>query len=677
MESELFEKILIANRGEIACRIARTCREMGIATVAVFSDADADSAHVAVCDEAIHIGASAARESYLNQQRVIEVALLTGAQAIHPGYGFLSENADFAQACAAAGLVFIGAPASAIRAMGSKAQAKQLMMGAGVPLVHGYHGDNQDADFLRQQAQAVGYPVIIKATAGGGGKGMRVVQGDAEFASSLASCQREASASFGDDTVLIERYVNHPRHIEVQIFADQHGQCVYLFDRDCSVQRRHQKIIEEAPAPMVDDDLRTAMGHAAVQAAKAVDYVGAGTVEFIVESDAQGQAQRFFFMEMNTRLQVEHPVTEMVTGEDLVAWQLKVAAGQPLPKLQHELVCQGHAIEARIYAENPSRQFLPSVGTLKTLRLPSEQPGLLRIDSGVREGDTISPFYDPMIAKMMAWAPDRQIALRHLARALTQSHVVGVKTNIQFLHQLLRCPAFSQPNLSTSLIEHNREFLFANVPDVPLSVYAGLVAYQLQREEQWPSSSTDSHAARSPWQIRDYWRLDASASRAFEFDIAGHEGSERVTADFASQTLTVRGQVFAWQYRCLESTVTVRLDDRVQALSIYVGSDEQHDRAVFLDGQMFACRYLEPLRFDGSVQEQGGTLTAPMPGRVLALHVKQGDRVRAGQPLIVLEAMKMEHTMTALAEGEVQAIHFSVGDQVAEGVELLAISPLA
>ena len=422
----MFTKILIANRGEIACRVAATARRMGIRTVAVYSEADAGSKHVAVCDEAVLIGPAAAKESYLRGQKIIEVAKATGAQAIHPGYGFLSENAEFAEACEQAGLVFIGPPGSSMRAMGSKSAAKQLMEGANVPLVPGYHGENQEPEFLRQQADRIGYPVLLKASAGGGGKGMRVVERSEDFVAALGSCKREAISSFGDDKVLVEKYLTRPRHIEIQVFADKLGNCVYLHERDCSVQRRHQKVLEEAPAPGMTLDRRAAMGEAAVNAARAVNYVGAGTVEFIANQDGS-----FYFMEMNTRLQVEHPVTEMITGTDLVEWQLRVAAGQPLPKKQHELAIHGHAIEARIYAENPEKGFLPSIGTLRHMDTPNAvnfelggvagvEPAGVRIDSGVREGDAISPFYDPMIAKLIVWGVDRTQALARLSQALSE-----------------------------------------------------------------------------------------------------------------------------------------------------------------------------------------------------------------------------------------------------------------
>ncbi|HHT9055854.1 TPA: acetyl-CoA carboxylase biotin carboxylase subunit, partial [Burkholderia cenocepacia] len=447
----MFDKILIANRGEIACRVAATCKRLGIASVAVYSDADANAKHVAACDEAVHIGGSAAADSYLRIERIIDAARATGAQAIHPGYGFLSENEDFAHACEAAGIVFIGPPVDAIAAMGSKAAAKALMHAAAVPLVPGYHGDDQDAANLHREADEIGYPVLLKASAGGGGKGMRVVERSEDFPAALASCQREAASSFGNDRVLIEKYLTRPRHVEVQVFGDTLGNTVYLFDRDCSVQRRHQKVLEEAPAPGLHEDVRQAMGEAAVAAARAVGYVGAGTVEFIMTGDA------FYFMEMNTRLQVEHPVTEMVTGLDLVEWQLRVASGEPLPLKQEELRVRGHALEARLYAENPARGFLPSTGTLKHLRLPAgvefDIGAAVRVDSGVREGDAITPFYDPMIAKLIVHGADRAEALGLMLRALRACEVVGLHTNAAFLQRIVACEPFATADLDTGLIE--------------------------------------------------------------------------------------------------------------------------------------------------------------------------------------------------------------------------------
>ncbi|MBU6502230.1 MAG: ATP-grasp domain-containing protein, partial [Burkholderiales bacterium] len=507
----MFHKILIANRGEIACRVAATARRMGVKTVAVYSDADAHAKHVAVCDEAVHIGASAPRESYLQWQRIIDAARATGAQAVHPGYGFLSENEEFARACHDAGLVFIGPPASAIQAMGLKAESKRLMGAAGVPLVPGYQGADQDPALLQREADRIGYPVLIKASAGGGGKGMREVYRSADFPSALESCKREAMSSFANDAVLVEKYVQQPRHIEIQVFGDTQGNYVYLFERDCSVQRRHQKVLEEAPAPGMTPGLRQRMGDAAVAAARAVGYVGAGTVEFIAEQPGgydHPEQIRFYFMEMNTRLQVEHPVSEAISGQDLVEWQLRVAAGQPLPLTQEQLVIHGHAIEARICAENPDKDFLPATGTLHVYRKPPNTQfavGATRVDDGVREGDAISPFYDSMIAKLIVHGETREQALGLLDAALAGTQIVGVQTNVQFLRRVLATPAFSQAQLDTALIERERSRLFAQDPlGVELAV-AAAAAHSVLAERA--SETAD------PFSRRDGFRSHGVASR--------------------------------------------------------------------------------------------------------------------------------------------------------------------
>jgi 3-methylcrotonyl-CoA carboxylase alpha subunit len=478
----MFTKILIANRGEIACRVIKTARRMGIRTVAVYSEADAGARHVRLADEAVCIGAPPPRESYLVIDKIIGAALATGAQAIHPGYGFLSENEEFAEACAKNDIAFVGPPVSAIRAMGLKSESKKLMEKAGVPLTPGYHGDNQDAAYLKQQADDIGYPVLIKASAGGGGKGMRAVAKAEEFADALASCQREAKSSFGDEHVLIEKYLQRPRHIEIQVFGDTHGNCVYLFERDCSVQRRHQKVVEEAPAPGMTPERRAAMGKAAVDAAKAVAYVGAGTVEFIVNQDGT-----FYFMEMNTRLQVEHPVTEMITGLDLVEWQLKVAAGEPLPLAQEQLRIHGHALEARIYAEDPDKGFLPSIGRLIHLAPPAETINI-RVDTGVEQDDEISPHYDPMIAKLIVWDESRERALARMLQALADYRVVGVSNNIGFLSRLVACPAFAQADLDTGLIERERGFLFPEGGEPPVEAWLVAALAELIHDRQYAAA---------------------------------------------------------------------------------------------------------------------------------------------------------------------------------------------
>lgn len=666
----MFNKILIANRGEIACRIARTCQLLGVATVAVYSDVDAQSMHVMACDEAVHIGGNTPQESYLKAERIIQAALDTGAQAIHPGYGFLSENALFAQACVDAGLVFIGAPAASIQAMGSKSAAKALMAAAQVPLVPGYHGDNQEASFLRAQADQIGYPVLLKASAGGGGKGMRIVTQSQDFEAALESCKREAIHSFGDDKVLVERYVTRPRHIEVQVFADQLGQCVYLFDRDCSVQRRHQKVMEEAPAPQVSDALRQAMGQAAVNAARAVNYEGAGTIEFIVEADEQGHAKHFFFMEMNTRLQVEHPVTEMITGQDLVAWQLKVASGEPLPLQQADLSVHGHAVEVRVYAENPDNQFLPSTGHLSTLVMPTPLEGRLRIDTGVRSGDIISPYYDPMIAKVITWGEDRDSARAQMARALAQTQIVGVATNVSFLYRLINCNAFATPLLSTGLIEQNQDTLLGPLSPIDIVDMAALVADQMQREALKPH-----HVVRelqSPWQQTDGWLVNGSQMRELTFAVSDDlDETETVVLQYDPLTLQYQGQTYNWSYQMLDDALRIRLEGKQYLVSVCADSTHALVRHLFRAGQHRICRYIDPLHVTLDQHQHAGKMTAPMPGKVVGVQVKLGQRVAQHAPLLVIEAMKMEHTITAPFEGIVEAIHFEQGEQVTEGVELL------
>ncbi|PRC93330.1 acetyl-CoA carboxylase biotin carboxylase subunit [Solimicrobium silvestre] len=660
----MFTKILIANRGEIACRVAATARRLGVKTVAVYSEADALAKHVAACDEAVLIGPAAAKESYLLGDKIIAVALATGAQAIHPGYGFLSENSEFADACAKAGLVFIGPPASAIRAMGSKSAAKTLMEQAKVPLVPGYHGENQDADFLHKEADRIGYPVLLKASAGGGGKGMRVIENSADFKAALASCKREAISSFGDDKVLAEKYLQRPRHIEIQVFADTFGNCVYLFERDCSVQRRHQKVLEEAPAPGMTEQRRAAMGEAAVAAAKAVGYVGAGTVEFIANQDGS-----FYFMEMNTRLQVEHPVTEMITGTDLVEWQLRVASGEPLPLLQPQLRIHGHSIEARVYAENPEKGFLPSIGTLVHARTPeavnfelggSSDPASFRIDSGVREGDTISPFYDPMIAKMIVWGKDRNEALARMAQALAQYQIVGLSSNIGFLQRLIHSKAFSSADLDTGLIERNQAELFPAPAVMTLPVLA-LAATKLLLSECHANSS-------DPWASSHGWRMNSSLLRTLRFESEGdvHEVVVRYLAD-------------GWSMSGAGSEARVRLAQTEHTLSIQVGEltvsgtvvrHGEHFH-VFNQGQHVELTYTDPLLHAGEAEAETGRLTAPMPGKIVALLVAAGQAVKKGEPLLIMEAMKMEHTIAAPVDGVVKELMYLVGDQVADGAQLL------
>jgi 3-methylcrotonyl-CoA carboxylase alpha subunit len=654
----MFGKLLIANRGEIACRVARTARRLGIRTVAVYSDADAHAAHVQMCDEAVHIGGPRPQESYLRGDVILEAARRTGAEAIHPGYGFLSENAEFARACAAAGVVFVGPTPDAIDAMGSKSSAKALMERAGVPLTPGYHGERQEPDYLLTEARRIGFPVLIKAVAGGGGKGMRRVDRAEDFSAALASCQRESQSSFGDERVLVEKYVTPARHIEVQVFGDTHGNCVYLFERDCSVQRRHQKVIEEAPAPGMTEARRRQMGEAAVAAARAVDYRGAGTVEFIAAPDGS-----FYFMEMNTRLQVEHPVTEMITGLDLVEWQLRVAAGETLPMRQEQLAIRGHAIEARVYAEDPARGFLPSIGTLEYLAMPKEDA---RIDTGVRQGDIITPFYDPMIAKLIVHGSTRQEAIAKLRGALMQFHVVGVRTNIEFLHRLTDAPSFIEARLDTALIERESACLFPPREPLPGLVW-DLAALAYARVWRGP------RGAGSPWDETDHWRNSGAGERHWtlrhedevqELRLSMGPSALRIHREGVSHTMS--GEIGSG------GTLRADIDGVTFEANVFIRGGAIH---LFRAGRHHVLEWVDPYLPVSTAQDHHGGLVAPMPGRIIAVLVENGARVAAGTALVVMEAMKMEHTVTAPFEGVVADIHCDAGDQVREGDELLKLSP--
>ncbi|MCX8086447.1 MAG: acetyl/propionyl/methylcrotonyl-CoA carboxylase subunit alpha [Rhodocyclaceae bacterium] len=664
----MFSKLLIANRGEIACRIIKTARRLGIRSVAVYSEADRAARHVRLADEAVCIGPAAARESYLAIDKIIAACQASGAEAVHPGYGFLSENEAFAEACAAAGIVFIGPPVAAIRAMGLKSESKKLMEKAGVPLTPGYHGDEQAPEFLRGKADEIGYPVLIKASAGGGGKGMRVVWQREEFFAALASCQREAAAAFGDDHVLIEKYLERPRHIEIQVFGDTHGHLVYLFERDCSVQRRHQKVLEEAPAPGMTEERRAAMGQAAIAAARAVGYVGAGTVEFIVDQEG-----RFYFMEMNTRLQVEHPVTEMITGLDLVEWQLRIAAGEPLPMRQEALAIRGHAIEARIYAEDPAKGFLPATGRLVHLALPTESLHV-RVDSGVEAGDEISPHYDPMIAKLIVWDESRERALVRLLQALADTRIVGVANNVGFLARLAASPSFVQARLDTGLIEREHDFLFpaAGTEAPPREVWLLAALAELLRDREYAreeaAASADPH---SPWHWRDGWRLHGAARRAIVLRAGEHEQRLWATPcgqgfllELDGQTTPVFGELRA------DGLLSADLAGRRVSATVVPAGEKRH---VFFAGQSTILAAVDPLHYGGEGGGAEGGLAAPMPGKVIALLAEPGARVEKGAPLMVLEAMKMEHTIVAPQAGVLKAYRFAVGDQVCEGELLLEL----
>jgi 3-methylcrotonyl-CoA carboxylase alpha subunit len=661
----MFTKILIANRGEIACRVAATARRMGIKTVAVYSDADASAKHVAACDESVHIGGSAPKDSYLRWEKIIEAAQSTGAQAVHPGYGFLSENEDFAKACAAAGLVFIGPPASAIQAMGLKAESKQLMERAGVPLVPGYHGSDQDPALLQLKADEIGYPVLIKASAGGGGKGMRAVERSQDFADALTSCKREAINSFASDAVLVEKYVQRPRHIEIQVFGDSFGNYVYLFERDCSVQRRHQKVLEEAPAPGMTPELRARMGDAAVAAARAVNYVGAGTVEFIVEQRDSGEMD-FFFMEMNTRLQVEHPVTEAITGQDLVEWQLRVASGEPLPLAQDQLKITGHAIEARICAENPDNNFLPATGTLDVYRKPACSNfavSPVRFDDGVRQGDSISPFYDSMVAKLIVHGDTREQALARLGDALSQTHIIGLATNVQFLRHVLQSHSFAQANLDTGLIPREAAVLF-NQERVGLVLAAAADVAQTLLDERAAEGA-------DPFSKTDGWRSHGVFTRRFAFEFAGEPVQAGLTyLHDGALFLSVGETAGVLEFAATPAGIDLRFAGQRALVTVYRQGEVAHIHTAQGATKIIA---VDLLLHAGEAPAEVGRLTAPMPGKVVSFAVKAGDRVQRGQALAVMDAMKMEHTIAAPIDGVVEELLYAAGDQVVEGAELLKL----
>jgi 3-methylcrotonyl-CoA carboxylase alpha subunit len=663
----LFEKILIANRGEIACRIIRTARRLGITTIAIYSEADRGALHVALADAAWPVGPAPARDSYLNIEAIVAAALASGARAVHPGYGFLSENPDFAEACERAGLVFIGPPAKAIRAMGSKAAAKTLMERAGVPVVPGYHGDDQKPDRLAVEAQRIGFPVLIKASAGGGGRGMRIVSEPAALYAALASAQREAASAFGDDRVLLEKYLERPRHIEVQVFADRHGNSVHLFDRDCSIQRRHQKVIEEAPAPGLDPNQRRAMAKAALAAARAVGYVGAGTVEFVVPGEAP---HSFYFIEMNTRLQVEHTVTEAITGLDLVEWQLRVAAGEALPARQQDMALRGHAIEVRLYAEDPDRDFLPQTGTLYRLRLPA--PDMARVDTGVREGDVVTPYYDPMIAKIIVSGEDRAAAVGRLRHSLAEIGVLGLNTNLGFLARVAAHPNFAAGRVDTGFIERNHAALLAQERRSPDAAVAAAALSRLNaRRATATARAAGSADPFSPWAATDGWRLGTRSGQS----VVLRSGNETRTIDAVAQN---GGWLLALGDRKLDTAIAQRsdgswdviLDGAKQRILVL---DHAALTAVVIEGESSLFEEIDPLMPAAGEDLASGKLTAPMPGRVTRLLVEAGAKVRRGDPLMVIEAMKMEHTISAPADGIVSALRFGVGELVEEGAELVAL----
>jgi len=651
----MFNSVLIANRGEIACRIARTARQMGLRTIAVYSEADAGALHVRLCDEAHALGPAAAAQSYLSIEKILAAAKAAHAESVHPGYGFLSENADFAQACFEAGIAFIGPPAQAIRAMGLKDRAKALLEKAGVPVVPGYHGERQEPRFLKQKAYEIGYPVLIKAVAGGGGKGMRRVERHADFESALEGAQREATAAFADSRVLVEKYVANPRHVELQIFADRHGNAIHLNERDCSLQRRHQKVIEEAPAPGMTTELRAAMGAAAVAAAKAVDYVGAGTVEFIADGANGLQPEKFWFMEMNTRLQVEHPVTEAVTGLDLVEWQFRVAAGEKLPLAQDQVRLDGHAVEARLYAEDPERGFLPSTGRLLALRLPEFEG--LRVDSGVESGSEITPFYDPMIAKLIAHGKTRGQALDRLAAALEETVVVGPHTNTGFLAALCRAPQFRKGNFDTGFIDRHLAELGATPRELDRSA-AALGAQKLLMQENDRIASLGEgglDGAPSPWDAIDGFQLSTTRILALPVFADGEVVVAQVTYGREGPEVVIEGQHPA--------------PDAV----VVAG-----DNAVFVMRRGRQTKVsLRNLTFDEAGDlDKSGLVRAPMHGKVLDILVAQGEHVVRGQRVAIIEAMKMEHTLVAPVDGVVSDVAVTQGAQVSEDAKIMRVAPM-
>ena len=663
----MIRKILIANRGEIACRVIKTARRLGIATVAVYSDADAGALHVKMADESIHVGAAPSKDSYLVASRIIDAAKKLGVDAIHPGYGFLSENAGFANACADNDIIFIGPPASAIEAMGSKSAAKNIMEDAGVPLVPGYHGKDQARETLKKAADDMGYPVLLKAAAGGGGKGMRQVWSESEFNDALDAAKREAMASFGDDIMLVEKYLTQPRHVEIQVFCDTKGEGVYLFERDCSVQRRHQKVIEEAPAPGMKDALRATMGEAAIKAAKAIDYVGAGTVEFLLDADGS-----FYFMEMNTRLQVEHPVTEKITGEDLVEWQIRIAEGNPLPKTQGELKINGHAFEARIYAEDPDNDFLPATGTLSLLQPPQED-GHVRVDTGVVEGDDVSVYYDPMIAKLIVWSENRDIALERMLKALREYHINGVTTNIEFLYNVAANSAFRNAELTTTFIEKHQDSLFSAKGELDpdrLPVMSLLILLARQQ-----GSNVSSGDITSPWAQPSAWRANEAHTQELaltygdnDFSVvvetlaAGHGGTPHWKVSHGDHTWTVSGYL-------QDNTLHAHIDGHRQR---FAWSQETNQYVLFAADAAYHFTHQLPDYGDDTADAGIGEFTAPMNGTIVDLLVEPGASIDKGTTLLVMEAMKMEHGIKAHKAGKVTEFYFKPGELVDGGATLLA-----
>ncbi len=655
----MFNKILIANRGEIACRVIRTARRLDIKTVAVYSQADENALHVKKADEAVFIGPSASSKSYLVIDNIIAAALKTGAEAIHPGYGFLSENADFAQACADNNLVFIGPPISAIESMGSKSAAKNIMQHAGVPLVPGYHGDEQSLSVLKQAADEMGYPVLLKAVAGGGGKGMRQVWSAEDFESELSIAKSEALSSFANDDMLVEKYLTAPRHVEFQVFCDVHGNALHIFERDCTIQRRHQKVIEEAPAPNFSQELREQMGQAAIRAAQAIDYQGAGTVEFLLDEDGS-----FYFMEMNTRLQVEHPVTEMISGQDLVEWQLKVANREPLPLKQSDLKINGHAFEARIYAEDPNNDFLPTSGRLIDL----EEPALnnsVRVDTGVLEGDEVSPFYDPMISKLIVWGENRPAALAKLKHALNDYKISGITTNISFLKRLAAHQSFAKAELDTGFIEHHQQSLFSK-NECNYAHFLPIMALFLMLDRK-------RNCTASVWSQGNAWRLNQSNTQILNVTVNGNEHQISLR-DLSSQyRINLAGKSYDLSAELHDNKLEAVIDGHKQSFTI-LNSNEGY--CLFSDDQEIEFALSRPDFGDSNSNTSLSNFKAPMNGTIVELLVSKGDTVKQDQALIIIEAMKMQHTIKAPSDGEISEIFYALGDLVDGGAELLSFEQL-
>lgn len=673
----IFTKLLIANRGEIACRIIKTAHAMGVHTVALYSDADKNALHVAMADESFYLGASAPADSYLKGDLIIEIAKKAGADAIHPGYGFLSENAEFARKCEAASITFVGPSSDAIDAMGNKSTAKSIMAAANVPLVPGYHGNDQTDETLKAEAVKIGFPVLIKAAYGGGGKGMRIIENEDEIMEAVHSARREAASSFGNDKLLIERYLLKPRHVEVQVFADNYGNVIYLSDRDCSIQRRHQKVVEEAPAPGLSDALRSHMGEAAVAAAKAIDYVGAGTVEFLLDTQATEESNSFYFMEMNTRLQVEHPVTEMVTGQDLVKWQLMVACGQPLPLKQDEVRIRGHSFEVRIYAEDPQNEFLPASGKLNFLREP-EQSKYIRIDSGVRENDMISNFYDPMIAKLIVWDGSRPHALHRLVHALESYQICGLKHNIEFLVNIAKHPAFAKADLSTDFIDNYSQTLIDSASKEADTAIAFAALYQiLARKKAAKIQTLNSTDPYSPWGEANGFRLNSCGQHTITLLDNANQLQQLVLLDLGDHyQLSQQGQDCSSSKKLSgelkQDLLVAEINGHRRKVRV---SARDNDFTLFLPSGSYHFKALQTIEVEDQANN-ADKLKAPMNGTVVTHLVEVGTEVKTGQGLLVMEAMKMEYTIEAPFDGIVNEFYFKAGELVSDGTTLLNLEPL-